>query len=125
MLPEFIALETYRLERNLDWQALATEMASAATLVPQGTLYYWCKDRAPQGTVPRDRTLHQVRKFLADVVVPSGSLSRSETAALSAHLAGTTRARRATTKARRAPPTASPPPSSRPGTPRSSRSAHP
>lgn len=121
MLREFVALEAYRLERNLDWLRLSLEMGQARAGVPPRTLYYWCKDRAPKGTAPLDRTMHRVRKFLVDVVKPSGALGAEDAAALAAHLATALPTKRAVAKARRA--TAVPEPSPRTASSRS-KSAH-
>lgn len=122
MLVEFVALEAYRLERNLDWLRLSLEMAQARAAVPPRTLYYWCKDRAPRGTVPLDRTMHRVRKFLVDVVEPSGALGAEDVAALSAHLATAPPTKRAVAKARRLAPVLKPAP--RVVSSRSPKSAH-
>src|SRR3954451_3229697 len=62
--PELQQLDTYRLDRNFSWQDLGAELTRRGCDVSYRTLHYLIK-RAPEETLVRDRTLHQVRKFMA------------------------------------------------------------
>jgi len=63
MLPECLALNRFRLDRNLTWRAMATVVDQAHVDLSWRTLHYLCSHDPPART--RDRTLYQVRKLVA------------------------------------------------------------
>jgi hypothetical protein len=62
-LPELIALNNLRLERDRTWIQLGDDMKQAGFAVPARTLHYLVR-RKPANSQPLERTLHKIRKYL-------------------------------------------------------------
>lgn len=81
--PEYAELNAYRLEKNWTWRQLAAAMSEADAPLSHRTLYHLLK-RAHVDERPLDRTIYNIRKFLAHVRATDGAaLARSNT--LTAH----------------------------------------
>jgi hypothetical protein len=63
MLPECLAINTLRLERDWSWKALADVMAEADVRMSWRTVHYLLTQDATQPRA-RDRTRHKLQKFV-------------------------------------------------------------
>jgi hypothetical protein len=71
LLPELVALDTYRVSHDLTWTDLARVMKSAGHPMPARTLHYLCR-RSHQHARMLDRTLFKIRAFLKAKRIPVG-----------------------------------------------------
>lgn len=62
--PDARRLATYRLERDLTFDALAAEMTAAGYAIEVRTLYQVLTGRT---TTPLDRTLHKISRFVKTI----------------------------------------------------------
>ena len=77
--PEYAELDAYRLEKNWTWAQLSGAMRDADAPLSGRTLYHLCK-RAHSDERPLDRTIYNIRKFLAHVRATDGAaLARAGT----------------------------------------------
>jgi hypothetical protein len=62
-LPECLALDAHRLDKDWTFKQLGADMARAGIALSPRTLHYLIK-RAPADSMPLDRTLYKIRKYL-------------------------------------------------------------
>jgi hypothetical protein len=61
--PELIALDRYRVEKDMTWHDLSAAMKAAGHAMPARTLHYLCR-RSNEHAMMRDRTMFKIRAFL-------------------------------------------------------------
>jgi hypothetical protein len=70
--PEYAELDAYRLEKHWTWKQLAAAMRDADCPLSGRTLYHLLR-RAHVDERPLDRTIYNIRKFLAHVRATDGA----------------------------------------------------